>query len=99
MLAASGPRIALERAQPVSLCAPSRVQGFKYFSQIIDLIRPERCPQARSRTPGADEVWKVKRTLRNIRGGSDFHCVKIEFLNAKPMSTSSPPSSTVSDRG
>jgi hypothetical protein len=75
----------------VSLCAPSRVQGFVLLFQIIDLIRPERTTQARSRTPGADEVWKVKRTLRNIRGGSDFHCVKIEFLNAKPMSTSSRP--------
>ncbi len=25
------------------------------------------------------KVWKVKRTLRNIRSGADFHCKKIEF--------------------
>jgi hypothetical protein len=28
-------------------------------------------------------VWKVRRTLRNIRGGSEFHCRKIEFLNGR----------------
>lgn len=29
------------------------------------------------------KVWKVKRNLRNIRGGADFHCKKIEFLNRR----------------
>lgn len=27
------------------------------------------------------KVWKVKRTLRNIRSGAVFHCKKVEFLN------------------
>jgi hypothetical protein len=30
------------------------------------------------------KIWKVRRRLRNIRGGSDFHCKKIEFLNPRP---------------
>jgi hypothetical protein len=30
------------------------------------------------------KVWKVKRTLRNISGGEDFHCHKVEFLNENP---------------
>ena len=29
------------------------------------------------------KVWKVRRKLRNIRGGVDFHCAKIEFLNRR----------------
>jgi hypothetical protein len=29
------------------------------------------------------KVWKVRRKLRNIRGGSDFHCKKIELLNVR----------------
>jgi len=28
-------------------------------------------------------IFKVRRTLRNIRGGSDFHCRKIELLSPK----------------
>jgi hypothetical protein len=27
------------------------------------------------------KLWKVKRKLRNIRGGAYFRCIKIEFLN------------------
>jgi hypothetical protein len=34
--------------------------------------------------PRLVKVWDVKRTLRNIRGGSDFYCKKIEFLNVPP---------------
>jgi hypothetical protein len=29
------------------------------------------------------KIWKVKRTLRNIQGGLDFHCRKIQLLNSK----------------
>ena len=29
------------------------------------------------------KVSKVRRTLRNIRGGVDFHCKKVEFLNSR----------------
>ena len=29
------------------------------------------------------KVWKVRRTLRNIRSGADFRCKKIEFLNVR----------------
>jgi hypothetical protein len=29
------------------------------------------------------KIWKVRRTLRNIRGGSDFHCRKIELLSSR----------------
>ncbi len=29
------------------------------------------------------KIWKVRRKLRNIRGGSDFWCMKIEFLNPR----------------
>ena len=29
------------------------------------------------------KVWRVRRTLRNIRGGSDFYCRKIELLNER----------------
>jgi len=29
------------------------------------------------------KIFKVRRKLRNIRGGSDFHCKKIEFLNPR----------------
>ena len=28
------------------------------------------------------KIFKVRRTLRNIRGGSDFHCRKIELLSS-----------------
>jgi hypothetical protein len=31
------------------------------------------------------KIWKVRRTLRNIRGGSEFYCKKIELL--KPGAT------------
>jgi hypothetical protein len=34
--------------------------------------------------PKLVKVWKVKRTLRNIRGGLEFRCIKIEFLNTHP---------------
>ena len=32
---------------------------------------------------GSVKIWKVRRKLRNIRGGSDFHCKKIEFFNTR----------------
>jgi class 3 adenylate cyclase len=29
------------------------------------------------------KIWKVRRKLRNIQGGADFYCKKIEFLNPR----------------
>ena len=40
----------------------------EYFSSVAKLVK----------------VWKVKRTLRNIREGSEFWCRKVEFLNVQP---------------
>jgi hypothetical protein len=36
-----------------------------------------------SAAAGGVKVWKVRRKLRNIRGGAYFRCIKIEFLNLR----------------